>query len=376
MTSASAPRKNASEESGKAKIKVFPQMNRRRTYHMAVPPCLPQGALYRRRRNINPVTIVDGRFWLFRPASIFARTAGSTTGVVSDMPMTLRRLLKVFAALFVLSACSPLTILNATIGEDGFTVQSGLSFGPEVRHGLDVYVPKPRTGLSPIVVFFYGGNWRAGERANYLFVAAALASRGYVTIVPDYRLFPDVRFPAFVEDGAKAVRWVLDHLAEFAGDPDRLYLMGHSAGAHIAAMLTLDERYLAAEGVPRNAIRGTIALAGPYAFYPSRTASVAPIFAHLADENAARPIKFVDGDEAPMLLLHGADDNTVFVYNTTNLSKAVREAGGSARHIIYPDVGHLEIVFALARPFRGIAPVLSDTAAFIDGQRSPSAAAQ
>ena len=174
-------------------------MNRRRAYHMAVSPCLPQDALYRRRRNINPVTIVDGRFWLFRPASIFARTVGSTTGVVSDMPMTLHRLLKVFAALFVLSACSPLTILNATIGEDGFIVQSGLSFGPEVRHGLDVYVPKPRTGLLPIVVFFYGGNWRAGERANYRFVAAALASRGYVTIVPDYRLFPDVRFPAFVE---------------------------------------------------------------------------------------------------------------------------------------------------------------------------------
>ncbi len=351
-------------------------MYRRRAYHMAVSPCLPQDALDRRRRDINPVTCVDGRFWLFRPASIFATTAGCATSAILDLPMTLRRMLMLFAALFVLSACSPFTILNATIGEDGFIVQSGLSFGPEVRRALNVYVPKPRTGRSPIVVFFYGGNWRAGERANYLFVAAALASRGYVTIVPDYRLFPAVRVPAFVEDGAKAVRWVLDHLAEFAGDPDRLYLMGHSAGAHIAAMLTLDERYLAAEGVPRNAIRGTIALAGPYAFYPSRTVNVAPIFAHLADENAARPIQFVDGDEAPMLLLHGADDDTVFVYNTTSLSKAVRSAGGSARHIIYPDVGHLGILLALARPFRDVAPVLSDVAAFIDGQRSPSASAQ
>ncbi len=292
------------------------------------------------------------------------------------MRMTHHRLSMFLATLLALSACSPLTILNATINEDGFTVRSGIRYGPDVRHALDVYVPKQRSGPLPVVVFFYGGNWRGGERADYLFAADALTSRGYVAIVPDYRLFPDVRFPAFVEDGAKAVRWVLDNVADFGGDPDRLYLMGHSAGAHIAAMLTFDERYLAAVGVPENRIRGTIALAGPYAFTPSRTASVAPIFAHLADENAARPIVFVDGDEAPMLLLHGEDDDTVFVFNTRDLSKAVRDAGGRARHIIYPDVGHLGILFALARPFRDIAPVLRDAAAFIDGQRSPAAVAQ
>ena len=292
------------------------------------------------------------------------------------MRMTHHRSSMFLATLLALSACSPLTILNATISEDEFTVQSGIRFGPDVRHALDVYVPKQRSGPLPVVVFFYGGNWRGGERADYLFAAEALTSRGYVAIVPDYRLFPDVRFPAFVEDGAKAVRWMLDHVADFGGDPDRLYLMGHSAGAYIAAILTLDESYLAAVGVPRNTIRGTIALAGPYAFYPSRTASVAPIFAHLADENAARPIRFVDGDEAPMLLLHGEDDDTVFLFNTVDLSKAVRDAGGSARHIIYPDVGHLGILFALAKPFRNIAPVLSDAAAFIDGQRPQAAVAQ
>ncbi len=290
--------------------------------------------------------------------------------------MTLRRLWMLLATAFALPACSAFTLLNATISEDGFTVKPGIRYGPDVRHGLDIYVPKQRKGPLPVVVFFYGGSWRGGNRADYLFVAEALTSRGYVTIVPDYRLFPDVRFPAFVEDGAKAVRWVLDHVADFGGDPDRLYLMGHSAGAHIAAMLTLNEGYLAAVGVPENSIRGTIGLAGPYAFYPSRTANVAPIFAHLADENAARPIRFVDGDEAPMLLLHGKDDDTVFVFNTVNLSKAVRDAGGSARHIIYPDVGHLGILLALARPFNDIAPVLNDAAAFIDGQPTPAAVGQ
>ena len=290
--------------------------------------------------------------------------------------VTLRCLSMFIAALFALSACSPFSILNVTIGEDEFTVQSGIRYGPETRHALDVYVPKRRNGPSPVVVFFYGGSWQGGKRADYLFVADALASLGYVAIVPDYRLFPDVRFPVFVEDGAKAVHWVLDHVADFGGDPDRLYLMGHSAGAHIAAMLTLDESYLAAEGVPVSRIRGTIGLAGPYAFYPSRTASVAPIFAHLADEDAARPIVFVDGDEAPMLLLHGEDDDTVFASNTVNLSNTVRDAGGSARHIIYSEVGHLGILLALTTPFRDRAPVLSDTAAFIDGERLPAAVAQ
>ncbi len=218
-------------------------------------------------------------------------------------------------------------------------------------------------------MFFYGGSWQGGERSKYLFVANALASRGYVVIVPDYRVFPDNRFPDFVEDGAKAVRWSLDNATNFGGDPAQLYLMGHSAGAHLAAMLTLDERYLAAEDISLDRIRGTIALAGPYAFYPSQTGSVAAIFANLADENEARPIVFVGGNEPPMLLLHGQDDETVLVANTLNLAEAIQQAGGSASHIIYPDVGHIGIVLALARRFRHIAPVLNDAVAFIEAQR-------
>ena len=144
------------------------------------------------------------------------------------MRVALRRLSMLLAALFVLSACSPFTVLNATIGDGGFTVHSGIRFGPEARHALDVYVPKQPGGPLPVVVFFYGGSWRGGERADYLFVADALASRGYVAIVPDYRLFPEVRFPAFVEDGAKAVRGVLAHGAGFGGDPGRLCLVGHA----------------------------------------------------------------------------------------------------------------------------------------------------
>jgi len=288
------------------------------------------------------------------------------------MRMTRYRLSSFLAVLLMLGACSPLTILNGPIDGDGVTVRSGVPYGPNDRNSLDVYVPTQRSGQKPVVVFFYGGSWKRGDRANYLFAADALASRGYVAVVPDYRVYPEVRFPAFVEDGAQAVRWVLDHAADFGGDPERLYLMGHSAGAHIAAMLTLDERYLAEAGVPAKSIRGTIALAGPLSFYPSRTRSIAGIFADLADENAARPIAFVDGDEAPMLLLHGEDDRTVRVSNTIALSKAIRDAGGRVHKIIYPGVGRIGIVSSLARSYRNVAPVLRDTAAFIDGQGAPS----
>jgi len=283
------------------------------------------------------------------------------------------RLSMLVFSMLALAACSPFTIINGAVDDDAFTVRSGIPYGPNKRNALDVYVPKQRSGPMPVVVFFYGGSWKRGDRANYLFAADALANRGYLAILPDYRVYPKVRFPAFVEDGAKAVRWALEHAAEFGGDPDRLYLMGHSAGAHIATMLTLDERYLATEGVSAKRIRGTIALAGPYAFYPSRTRSIAPIFDHLSDENAARPITFVDGDEAPLLLIHGEDDKIVRATNTVALSKAVRDAGGRVRQIIYPDVGHVGVVSALSRSFRDVAPVLRDTSAFIDGLGEPSA---
>ena len=278
------------------------------------------------------------------------------------------RLGLLMGALLALSACSPLSLLNAVIGDDDLVVRSGIPYGPNARQAMDIYGPKLRKEPLSVVVFFYGGSWRRGDRADYLFVAEALASRGYMTVVPDNRTYPEVRFPAFVEDGAKAVRWVLDNIASFGGDPERLYLMGHSAGGHIASMLTLDERYLAAEGVDARRLRGTIALAGPHAFYPSRTTNVAPIFAHLANENEARPIMYVDGDEAPLLLLHGGDDDIVLPFNALDLSRAVSDAGGAVRHIIYPDVGHFKILFALAGPLRGLAPVLDDIAAFIDGQ--------
>lgn len=189
------------------------------------------------------------------------------------------------AAVLALSGCSPLRLLNGVIPHDGFERQAGIAYGEGERRRLDVYVPKgagpaPR----PVIVFFYGGSWKGGDRANYLFVAEALTARGFVVVIPDYRVYPEVRYPGFVEDGAKAVAWTRREIARFHGDASRLYVMGHSAGSLIAAMLAYNDRFLKAEGMERSDIRGLIGLAGPYDFKP-----VEPDIEAILSGKAARP---------------------------------------------------------------------------------------
>ncbi len=231
---------------------------------------------------------------------------------------------------------------------------------------MDVYRPAcPEPGHG-VVVFFYGGDWQTGDRGDYAFVGKALADRGFVAVLPTYREYPAVTFPAFVRDGAMATRWAHDHAAAFGGDPGRLFLMGHSAGAHIAAMLTLDPEYLAAVGLPRSAVRGTAGLSGPYDFVPPPDDRAA--FGMAKDDvhppADIEPIHFVDGREPPMLLLQGLEDTTVNPDNATHLAAAIRAAGGQVQVIRYPDRAHVGVVLALAWPFRWLDPVLDDVAVF------------
>ncbi|WP_345813238.1 alpha/beta hydrolase [Paraburkholderia sp. PREW-6R] len=295
-----------------------------------------------------------------------------------------RRLLKLTAALALaaLGGCSAATVLNAAVSHKAFKAQDSLAYGRASRQKLDVYVPtaasapQPDTHGHPVVVFFYGGSWQNGSRANYLFVGAALASRGYVTVVPDYRTWPDTAFPGFVDDAAAAVRWARDHAAEFGGDPSRIFLMGHSAGAHIAMLLATDGRYLAAQQMSKRDISGVIGLAGPYDFLPLQDATLEEIFPP-AVRAASQPINFVEGDEPPMFLAAGQRDTTVDPGNTDRLAAKARAAGDSVKVKHYPHVGHALLVGAMAAPLRGFAPVLDDTSAFIndqlkrDGDRQP-----
>ena len=278
------------------------------------------------------------------------------------------RLFFCFLTVVCVPACSPLALVNALVPDNGHKVSRDVAYGPEPRQRLDVYAPASAKGNATVVVFLYGGSWKRGEKAQYRFVGEALADRGFVAVLPDYRVYPEARFPAFVEDAARALSWVADNIAGWGGSSDRLYLMGHSAGAHIAALLTLDEGYIAAVGLPADAVKGTIGLAGPYAFDPLAYASIRPIFAHLADPDDARPVSFVDGTEPPMLLLHGADDRTVRPINSTALFQAIQSAGGEAKSLVYPGVGHSGILLSLAAPLRDLSPAFDDSVAFFEGR--------
>ncbi len=265
-----------------------------------------------------------------------------------------------------LVACSPVGLLNATVPDDGYALESSLAYGPLDRQQLDIYLPQDLGKVPQVVVFFYGGSWQRGDKEDYRFVGQALASRGVIAVLPNYRVYPDVRFPGFVEDAAAAVAWVKSNISRYGGDPNKVFVAGHSAGAHIAALLGLDEHYLEAQGLRPEDLRGIVGIAGPYAFDPLKARSVRPVFAHLADPDEARPVTFAEGDEPPMLLLHGQNDRTVYRRNSELLNQKITENGGQATYIAYPNTGHFKIVLAFAPPFRNGTPVLDDMMAFIE----------
>jgi acetyl esterase/lipase len=283
------------------------------------------------------------------------------------------RLFFVLSVLATLSACATRSLVNAFVPDDGYTLHSGIAYGDHARQRLDVYVPEPAPSAAPVVVFFYGGRWRSGDRDFYRFVGQALVARGYVAVIADYRLYPEVRFPAFIEDGARAVRWAREHAAGYGGDPGRLFVMGHSAGAHIAALLALDPQYLQAVGGRREWLAGMIGLAGAYDFLPLTDDDLKDIFGPPERYPLSQPINHVDGRNPPLLLLHGRTDTTVRLKNTVNLAERVRAAGGSVQTVIYPVMGHARMIASLAPPLRYASRVLADIAVFIDARAGPNA---
>ena len=280
------------------------------------------------------------------------------------LPGKLLRLAASLALAVPTLGCTPARVLNALISEDGYRIERDIVYGEAARNKLDIYIPDETTSDADVAVFFYGGRWEYGSKADYLFVGQALASKGIVTVILDYRLFPDVRFPAFVEDGARAVGWVRRHIAGYGGDPQQIYLIGHSAGAHIAAMLSMDPRFLTAEDVAVEDIEGMIGLAGPYDFLPIKDPVVKEVFA-VDDLEVTQPITHASGRAPRTLLLTGDNDETVLPRNSTRLGDAINQTGGQAEVNVYKGVGHVGIVLALASPFRWLAPTLRDIVDFM-----------
>lgn len=275
------------------------------------------------------------------------------------------RLLWILLSCWLVAGCSPTEILNDLSPSTGIATTHDVPYGPNPRQRVDVYAP---TGVqhAPTVVFFYGGSWQEGSKADYAFVARALAREGILVVVPDYRLYPEVKFAGFMADAASAVAWSAGHAREYGGDPGRLTLMGHSAGAHIAALLTLDPHWLARERLdPRRALAGTVGLAGPYDFLPLKDPILKVIFgppARLAD---TQPINFVDGRNPPMFLATDAGDTTVEPRNTEALVAKIRAAGGPVETRTYGGLDHRTLIGVVSEPLGFASPVRGDVVRFI-----------
>lgn len=287
----------------------------------------------------------------------------------------MRRALLVVAAILVLVTAgasflvSPpkiLSLLDGVYGGGRGTehVATAVPFG---THGqtLDVWAPAgAATGKRPVLIWWYGGGWVKGDRAAYAFAGRAFAKAGYVVVIPDYRKVPQVRFPAFLEDGAETVRWTRDNVARFGGDPARIAFAGHSAGAYTAVQLALDPRYLTAEGVDPKIVRASVGLSGPYDFYPFTGRAIAAM-GQWPDPQETQPLHFARADAPPLFLVTSTGDDTVRPKNAINLAARLQELGAPVEMTNYPSLTHEDVVMALSKPFRGKAPVLADTLAFL-----------
>lgn len=275
-------------------------------------------------------------------------------------------ILKVLTALIGLFGAgrSPAALLNLVAQRRGYRVHRDILYGEHARQGMDFYVPDALSGPAPVVLFFYGGAFQAGRKSEYRLVGGSLASKGIVVAIADYRIYPEGRFPDFLEDGAQALVAVRRVARDYGGDPDRIFLAGHSAGAYIAVMLVADPRYLERQAADPAAIRGVIGIAGPYDFLPIVDPTLISVFGGSARVET-QPIHYIDSRKPPMLLATGADDGRVQIKSTRNLSARLRSAGNEVVEIIYPGVGHMGIILSLAPAFRRRAPLRDDIVSFV-----------
>ena len=258
--------------------------------------------------------------------------------------------------------------LNATSHHGNVIVDRDVTFDAEHGLAMDIY-RLPHTEHAPVVVYFYGGSWKSGKRQWYRFVGEALAKRGLVVMIPDYRLWPKVKLDGFMRDGARALAWTHTHAGEYGGDNNELFVMGHSAGAHIAALLATDAHWLADDSMQPRQLAGFIGLAGPYDFLPLKDPDFVDMFGPTHEAQLrSQPVHFVNGDEPPMLLMQGTTDKIVWPRNTLSLAAAMRREHEPVEVKLYPGIGHFALLFSLSGQFRSKALALNDTVDFIHAQ--------
>ncbi len=256
-----------------------------------------------------------------------------------------------------------LQIYNALVPKDaGSSIAiADVPYGPDARQVLDIYMPREAKLPLPVVVFVHGGSWEEGNKNSYTFAGRALAAQGFLAVVVNYRLHPQHQYPAFVDDVDLALRWAVENVKGYGGDPAKIFAMGHSAGAYNVAMAVLSDRYK--QGRPK--LAGVVTLAGPFDFVPLDSPITIKVFGGLPDLPSTQPVNYASADAPPFLILHGEDDKTVFPRNAIALDKALREAGAVSTLKFYKGVSHADIMLSLSTWMRNRSPSLGDVTAFV-----------
>jgi acetyl esterase/lipase len=263
-----------------------------------------------------------------------------------------------------IAACSP-GLLNTFVPRGGYTIQKDVAYGNGPQQKLDIYVPDGLIKPAPVLLFFYGGSWQMGDKDGYRWVGQTFAAHGFVTVIANYGLYPPALYPSFLQDSALALRYVHDNIEKYGGNPTRVFVAGHSAGAYNAIMLAANPKYVRDAGGDLSWIRGAIGIAGPYDFLPMTDPKIITIFGG-ANDPATQPITYVDGKRPPMLLVAGTDDTTVDPGNSKRMAAKLIANGSEAQTIFYPGTGHIGIILSLAPGFRGKTTLENDIVQFID----------
>jgi acetyl esterase/lipase len=274
-------------------------------------------------------------------------------------------LLSLAVSIIPLSACSAVSLLNATIPGEGYTIRKDVAYadgGP--AHRLDIYIPEGAKD-APVLIFYHGGAWQFGSKDDYLFFGEAFASKGFVTVIANYRKYPEVYFPAFIDDAATSFRWVHKHIAKYGGNPDSLFISGHSAGAHIAMMLALDTQYLKKAKADPAWIKGAIGIAGPYDFLPLTDPNYITLFSSAKKIEDTQPIYFARKDAPPIFMATGDKDDVVLPRNSIRLKRKLLHYKNDVKLKIYPDLDHTTIMLSLANRFRSRGPLRNDMVGFM-----------
>ena len=285
-----------------------------------------------------------------------------------EQAMLVRPIVKflLFVAVFPLTSCSGVDVLNATVPDSGYTLVEDIDYGPDPRQKLDLYLPTQPTDDSQVIVFVYGGAWRMGEKSDYEFIGQALSSAGHTVIVPDYRLYPEVVFPDFVTDIVLAIESV-----ESASDSNdsvptidtsNVVLMGHSSGAHSVALIAADPRYLADTDT---SVKALIGLAGPYDL-PIELEEVAPVFASATDPDLTNPLKLATDTHPQTLLIHGTDDERVEPRHTRRYFDVLQSLDVDSRMLMVDGASHASVIAVVADPLQSTSEVAPAILAFLD----------